>query len=180
MKTAVLKTNPTPHLRCLISTSTGKARPWTHHHGLQLHKHSYTNTLRCSDVYITRASSSVEERTKAPPEPISLTESALGHLCKLGEDKGFNPIVLRVGVKSGGCSGMSYVMDFVPAGEDGVQGDVVMAKADGRVEIRIDPKSLLYLFGLELDYSDELIGGGFKFQNPNAKNSCGCGTSFSV
>ena len=71
-------------------------------------------------------------------------------------------------------------MDFVPAGEDGVQGDVVMAKADGRVEIRIDPKSLLYLFGLELDYSDELIGGGFKFQNPNAKNSCGCGTSFSV
>jgi iron-sulfur cluster assembly protein len=131
-------------------------------------------------VYITRASSSVEERTKAPPEPISLTESALGHLCKLGEDKGFNPIVLRVGVKSGGCSGMSYVMDFVPAGEDGVQGDVVMAKADGRVEIRIDPKSLLYLFGLELDYSDELIGGGFKFQNPNAKNSCGCGTSFSV
>lgn len=133
-------------------------------------------------VRATPPGSSVEEpATKnAPPEPISLTDTALGHLCKLGKEKDLHPIVLRVGVKSGGCSGMSYVMDFVKPGEEAVDGDVIMAKADGQVEIRIDPKSLLYLFGLQLDYSDELIGGGFKFQNPNATTSCGCGTSFSV
>ena len=178
MKIAVLKTNPTSHFRCMISTSSRIASPWAR--VILRNTNSIVDQRRCLDSFTTRASSSVEKSTKAPPEPISLTESALGHLCKLGEEKGFKPIVLRVGVKSGGCSGMSYVMDFVPPGEDIVQGDVIMAKAEGRVEIRIDPKSLLYLFGLQLDYSDDLIGGGFKFQNPNAKNSCGCGTSFSV
>lgn len=115
----------------------------------------------------------------APPKPISLSDSALDHLVKLGKDKGQTPVVLRVGVKSGGCSGMSYVMDF----EEGEQknGDVVMMEGENEsIEIRIDPKSLLYLFGLQLDYSNELIGGGFKFKNPNASSSCGCGTSFSV
>lgn len=111
-------------------------------------------------------------------EPITLTEGALKHLRKLGAEKDQNPIVLRVGVKSGGCSGMSYIMDFVEPGQQTVDGDVVVNKGD--IEIWIDPKSLLYLFGLQLDYSDELIGGGFKFMNPNASNSCGCGTSFSV
>lgn len=111
-------------------------------------------------------------------EPITLTDGALAHLKKLGKEKARNPIVLRVGVKSGGCSGMSYVMDFVEPGSKTVDGDIVVDKGD--VQIWIDPKSLLYLFGLQLDYSDELIGGGFKFANPNASNSCGCGTSFSV
>lgn len=155
-----------------------------------IHRHGTLNTrINLSEfsasslesTHVARASSSVQEGVKkATPEPISLTDAALHHLCNLGEGKGLNTIVLRVGVKSGGCSGMSYVMDFVAAGEEAVSGDVIMEKADGRVEIRIDPKSLLYLFGLQLDYSDDLIGGGFKFQNPNAKNSCGCGTSFSV
>lgn len=117
---------------------------------------------------------------KAPPQPITLTEGASSHLLKLGQDKGQNPIVLRVGVKSGGCSGMSYVMDFVDPGEDASSGDTILQLENNSIEIRIDPKSLLYLFGLQLDYSDELIGGGFKFSNPNASSSCGCGTSFSV
>ena len=179
MKPAVsLKTNPTNQSRIVFAVRTTRILGlWRERHGTLNHNKSIGST---SYGCVVRASSSVEQATKAPPEPISLTDSALGHLCNLGESKGLSPIVLRVGVKSGGCSGMSYVMDFVPAGEDAVQGDVIMAKADGRVEIRIDPKSLLYLFGLQLDYSDDLIGGGFKFQNPNAKNSCGCGTSFSV
>lgn len=125
------------------------------------------------------AVSAATETVKGPADPISLSDAALSHLCKLGEEKNEKPIVLRVGVKSGGCSGMSYVMDFASQ-EDPVNGDVIMHLHQGDVEIRIDPKSLLYLFGLQLDYSDELIGGGFKFSNPNASSSCGCGTSFSV
>lgn len=78
------------------------------------------------------------------------------------------------------CSGMSYVMDFVSSPEDMKPDDTVVPFGDGQVELRIDPKSLLYLFGLTLDHSDELIGGGYKFVNPNAASSCGCGTSFTV
>eukprot|EP00890_Picochlorum_soloecismus_P002776 jgi/Picsp_1/349/NSC_00348-R1_iron-sulfur cluster assembly protein len=129
---------------------------------------------------LTRAAQdSKVELNHAPVAPISLTSGALQHLEKLGSDKGQIPIVLRVGVKSGGCSGMSYVMDFVEP-EEVVKGDTVLNLEDGKIEIRIDPKSLLYLFGLQLDYSDALIGGGFKFFNPNAESTCGCGTSFNV
>ena len=75
---------------------------------------------------------------------------------------------------------MSYVMDFVSGPEELRGDDTVLPYADGAIELRIDPKSLLYLFGLTLDHSDELIGGGYKFSNPNASASCGCGTSFNV
>lgn len=132
-------------------------------------------TRRTLPVRVASASGAEATSTR---EPITLTEGALMHLKKLGKEKAQDPIVLRVGVRSGGCSGMSYVMDFVEPGSETVDGDIVVNKGD--VEIWIDPKSLLYLFGLQLDYSDELIGGGFKFTNPNATNSCGCGTSFSV
>mmetsp|Transcript_36964 Transcript_36964/g.76848 ORF Transcript_36964/g.76848 Transcript_36964/m.76848 type:complete len:192 (-) Transcript_36964:43-618(-) len=87
------------------------------------------------------------------------------------------PLFLRVGVKSGGCSGMSYVMDFCKE-SDITEDDVV--DDYGIVQAVVDPKSLLYLYGLELDYSSDLIGGGFKFFNPNSAESCGCGSSFSV
>ncbi|GMH67008.1 hypothetical protein TrRE_jg8984 [Triparma retinervis] len=96
---------------------------------------------------------------------------------KGGEDEGF---VLRMGVRSGGCSGLSYVMDFVSAAE--ITEDDVVDTYDELPSLRcvVDPKSMLYLFGMELDYSDELIGGGFQFFNPNAEESCGCGKSFGV
>jgi iron-sulfur cluster assembly accessory protein len=129
---------------------------------------------------IGRAQASPDAGVDVTPslDPITLTDGALAHLKKLGTEKAQNPIVLRVGVRSGGCSGMSYAMDFVEPGSQRAEGDIVVNK--GEVEVWIDPKSLLYLFGLQLDYSDELIGGGFKFSNPNASTSCGCGTSFSV
>ena len=73
---------------------------------------------------------------------------------------------LRIGVKSGGCSGMSYSMDFVDADKISESDHIEMI---GDLKTAIDPKSLLYIYGLELDYSTELIGGGFKFVNPNAK-----------
>lgn len=72
---------------------------------------------------------------------------------------------------------MSYVMDFVD--ENSITEDDHI-EIFGNIKAVIDPKSLLFLYGLQLDYSDELIGGGFKFENPNAETSCGCGKSFGV
>ena len=82
---------------------------------------------------------------------------------------------LRVGVKGGGCSGFSYALDVTdkPADDDA-------AFESNGVRIVCDPKSCLYLDGTEVDYSDELLKGGFIFNNPNAKKSCGCGASFST
>ncbi|KAH8091310.1 hypothetical protein JL720_6205 [Aureococcus anophagefferens] len=77
-----------------------------------------------------------------------------------------------------GCSGLSYSMDLCKT-EDIVPEDHVELWEDD-LKVVIDAKSMLYLFGLELGYSNELIGGGFKFNNPNAEESCGCGTSFGI
>ena len=90
--------------------------------------------------------------------------------------------VLRVGVRSGGCSGMSYTMDFVSASDtlDDDETYEYMA-ADGQsFRVICDPKSLLYIYGMQLDFSTALIGGGFNFTNPNASQTCGCGSSFAV
>lgn len=88
-------------------------------------------------------------------------------------------LILRMGVRNGGCSGLSYVMDF--STKDEIQdGDAIDDYEDEGVLCVVDAKSMLYLYGLELDYSDELIGGGFKFFNPNAEESCGCGSSFGI
>ena len=83
---------------------------------------------------------------------------------------------LRVGVKGGGCSGLSYVMDFDNEKEPT---DEVVILSDG-LRVVIDRKSLLYLFGTELNYSDGLNGKGFEWTNPNASRTCGCGESFSL
>ncbi|KAL7574454.1 hypothetical protein ACA910_015825 [Epithemia clementina (nom. ined.)] len=96
---------------------------------------------------------------------------------ELRAQQGKDEIYLRMGVKSGGCSGMSYVMDFCQ--EADITEDDVVDDYD-QVKCVVDPKSVLYLYGLELDYSSELIGGGFKFFNPNAEESCGCGSSFGI
>ena len=89
---------------------------------------------------------------------------------------------LRVGVRSGGCSGMSYTMDFI--GTDDINPDDKVydysLKADQSFQVVCDPKSLLYIYGMQLDFSKELIGGGFNFVNPNASQTCGCGSSFAV
>lgn len=82
---------------------------------------------------------------------------------------------LRVGVKGGGCSGLSYELGFdnIPQ-----EGDNIVE--DNGVKIAVDKKSFLYLFGTELDFSDGLNGKGFQFINPNASRTCGCGESFAI
>ncbi len=89
---------------------------------------------------------------------------------------------LRVGVRSGGCSGMSYTMDFIRNDEINPDDKVYdySLKADQNFQVVCDPKSLLYIYGMQLDFSKELIGGGFNFVNPNASQTCGCGSSFAV
>ena len=116
------------------------------------------------------------QATQPQQRGIQLTESALKHVLALREKVG-KDLYLRVGVRQGGCSGMSYMMDFEESSK--VQESDQVFDYDG-FKIVCDPKSLLYLYGLVLDYSDALIGGGFQFTNPNASQSCGCGKSFNV
>ena len=119
-----------------------------------------------------------------PPDAVvTIKPSAMKRLRELRQSELPDPhndyLILRMGVRSGGCSGMSYVMDFTT--QDSIlDDDVVDEYVDEKVKCVVDAKSMLYLYGLELDYSTELIGGGFKFFNPNAEESCGCGSSFGV
>ncbi len=112
---------------------------------------------------------------------ILITGPAMLQLAKLCLEKG-NDQVLRVGVRSGGCSGMSYTMDFVPSTEVEEADQIYEYTAADGASFRVicDPKSLLYIYGMQLDFSTELIGGGFNFNNPNANQTCGCGSSFAV
>ncbi|KAK3128384.1 hypothetical protein QOZ80_6BG0460820 [Eleusine coracana subsp. coracana] len=107
---------------------------------------------------------------------ISLTEKALKHLNRMRAERN-EDLCLRIGVRQGGCSGMSYTMEFENRANASPDDSVI--EYDG-FAIVCDPKSLLFMFGMELDYSDALIGGGFAFQNPNATKTCGCGKSFAT
>jgi iron-sulfur cluster assembly protein len=107
---------------------------------------------------------------------IQLTETALTHVLALRNSQG-QDLCLRVGVRQGGCSGMSYLMEFEDLGNAKPEDEVF--DYDG-FKIVCDRKSLLYIYGLVLDYSNAMIGGGFQFTNPNASQSCGCGKSFAV
>ena len=112
---------------------------------------------------------------------ILITNDAIEQISNLLRGQS-DKIALRVGVRSGGCSGMSYTMDFI--GTDEINPDDKVydysLRADQCFQVVCDPKSLLYIYGMQLDFSKELIGGGFNFVNPNASQTCGCGSSFAV
>ena len=110
---------------------------------------------------------------------ISLTDRAAIELRRIINEQTLGEVFLRLGVKGGGCSGFSYNLGF----DDLIKEmDMHFTKEwmPKNIEIVCDPKSFLYLNGIELDFEESLMGRGFKFNNPNAAKSCGCGESFSV
>lgn len=117
-----------------------------------------------------------EVTTTAPSKPIVLTEKAVAEVKNIMESNSIPETYgLRVGVKGGGCSGLSYTLGF---DAEQREGDKVIEQ-DG-VRLFIDGKSLFYLMGTQLDYTDGLTGRGFVFNNPQAAKTCGCGSSFGV
>ena len=105
---------------------------------------------------------------------VTLSESAARHVANFitKRGKGFG---IRLGVKTSGCSGMAYKLEFVDATQD----EDLVFESHG-VKVIIDPKSLAYLEGTELDFVKEGLNEGFRFNTPNVKDSCGCGESFNV
>lgn len=108
---------------------------------------------------------------------ILLSETAAKEIDKICEDQKLEreTMRLRVGVKGGGCSGFSYLLDLTEQVADHDE----QFEVNG-VKVICDPKSYLYLNGTEIDFKDELMGRGFVFKNPNATTTCGCGSSFSA
>src|SRR5215510_7001011 len=105
---------------------------------------------------------------------VSVSERAAKRIAEIAAGEPGTPL-LRVSVEGGGCSGFSYKFNLVPACEPD---DLVIERAGARV--LVDPVSLQYLSGSEIDFVDDLIGSAFKVHNPNATAACGCGTSFAI
>jgi len=109
--------------------------------------------------------------------PVQLTETAAREVKTIIQQQELDgeKVCLRVGVKGGGCSGFSYILDLTEQ-----QRDTDESFAQHGVTVVCDPKSYLYLNGTEIDFKDEVMGRGFVFNNPNANSTCGCGSSFSA
>jgi iron-sulfur cluster assembly protein len=105
---------------------------------------------------------------------ITLTDAAAARVKQFLDNRG-KGVGLRLGVKTTGCSGMAYIIEYADALEEG---DVVFD--DHGIKVIVNPRSLVYLDGTELDYAKEGLNEGFKFNNPNVKDMCGCGESFNV
>jgi iron-sulfur cluster assembly protein len=116
----------------------------------------------------------LEPVTDTSAHPVTLTPAAVAQVKRLRAKKGNDGLHLRVGVKGGGCSGLSYVLAL----EDAPRATDAVYDVDG-VTVLVDPKSAQFIQGMTLDYSTaNLLEGGWKYLNPNVQKSCGCGTSF--
>ncbi|KAK8957319.1 hypothetical protein KSP39_PZI001534 [Platanthera zijinensis] len=133
-----------------------------------------TGDVFCNKSLCVRFSASSAPASGSIAPVISLSDKAFNHLNKMRVEKN-EDLCLRIGVKQGGCSGMSYTMEF--ENRANTTSDDSLIEYNG-VTIACDPKSLMYVYGMQLDFNDALIGGGFSFKNPNATKTCGCGKSF--
>lgn len=107
--------------------------------------------------------------------PVTLTDRAAAHVRAHAARRGNEAAGLRLGVKPSGCSGMSYVLEFADAPREGD-----LSFSSNGVMVVVDPKSLIHVDGAVLDYVREGLQEGFKFNNPNVKDACGCGESFTT
>ena len=117
----------------------------------------------------------IPEGVRLGNEKLVLVTEAAGSKLRALVEREQRGDYLRLKITGGGCNGLSYKMKFVPEPK---RGDILVLSAGA--QILVDTKSALYLRGTHLDYSDKMVGGGFKFSNPNAKSSCSCGESFSI
>ena len=117
----------------------------------------------------------VAEQVEQATDPVVFTESAAAKVKNLIADEGNDALMLRVFISGGGCSGFQYGFTF---DEKTTEGDTVIEK--GGVKLLVDPMSVQYLMGAEIDYSEGLEGAQFVIRNPNATTTCGCGSSFSA
>ena len=108
----------------------------------------------------------------ADKQPIDITEAAAQEIAKQRDKRGTPGAAIRVGIRGGGCTGFSYVFEW--ADQPRPTDKVITAHG---VTVVVDPKSFVYLAGMQLDFVRGMMGHGFKFNNPNAKGSCGCGES---
>ena len=111
----------------------------------------------------------------APPQALSLTDAAAKQVQHLLDQRGKPSAGIRVGVRSAGCSGLAYSLEY--ADEIEKFDEVVVDKG---VTVLIDPKAVMFLLGSEMDFVEDKLKSGFTFNNPNEKGKCGCGESFSV
>ncbi len=107
--------------------------------------------------------------------PVTLTENAINEIKRIMSTNNIQGAGFRVGVTGGGCAGFTYTLNF----DNEVRSDDQTYLVDD-IKVIIDMKSALYLYGTTIDYTSGLTGGGFRFINPQAKGSCGCGSSFSA
>ncbi len=111
----------------------------------------------------------------APPPIMRLTDVAAARIRELLDKRGKNSAGVRIGVRSAGCSGLAYTLEY--ADEIDKFDEVVVEKG---VTVLVDPKAVMFLLGTEMDYMEERLRSGFTFNNPNEKGRCGCGESFHV
>ncbi len=124
----------------------------------------------------TATASVAQNLASEVPNFVSFTDKAVEMVLAAIEQEGLAGHGIRIGVAGGGCSGFQYTMDFE---KDAKDGDLVLDQTGG-LKLYVDPMSAMYLQGVTVDYIQGLQGAGFKFINPNAKNTCGCGSSFSA
>ena len=117
----------------------------------------------------------MQDTVEQIPEPLQFTDAAASKVRNLIEEEGNEGLMLRVFISGGGCSGFQYGFTF---DENLAEGDTVVER--GGVKLLIDPMSIQYLMGAEIDYTEGLEGAQFVIRNPNATTTCGCGSSFSV
>jgi iron-sulfur cluster insertion protein len=117
----------------------------------------------------------MNDMSPAPERQVSLSESAVKRIASLISQEGDASLMLRLSVSGGGCSGFQYGFTF----DNAVQADDHLFERDG-VKVVIDDTSLDLLSGAEIDFVEDLVGASFQVRNPNAKSSCGCGSSFSI